>query len=42
METGYLVGGIACAAYGLFCILIGTLKPQSLMKVVKKKLKMFA
>jgi hypothetical protein len=41
METGYLVGGIACAAYGLFCILIGALRPQSLMRFVKQKLKMF-
>jgi UPF0716 family protein affecting phage T7 exclusion len=41
METGYLVGGIACAAYGLFCIGIGALRPQSLMKFVKMKLKMF-
>ena len=42
MEIGYLVGGIACAVYGLFCILIGALRPQSLMKFVKLKLKMFA
>ena len=42
METGYLVGGVACAAYGLFCILIGAFKPQSLMKFVKQKLRMFA
>ena len=41
METGYLVGGIACAAYGLFCIGIGAFRPQSLMKFVKQKLKMF-
>mgnify|MGYP001194193705 CR=1 FL=1 len=41
METGYLVGGIACAVYGLLCIGIGMLKPQSLMKLVKQKLKMF-
>ena len=41
METGYLVGGIACAAYGLFCLFIGLFKPQSLMKFVKQKLKMF-
>ena len=42
METGYLVGGIACAVYGLFCISIGIFKPQMLMKLVKQKLKMFA
>ena len=41
METGYLVGGIACAAYALLCFAIGFLKPQSLMKLVKQKLKMF-
>ena len=41
METGYLVGGIACAAYGLFCLFIGVFTPQSLMKFVKQKLKMF-
>ncbi len=41
METGYLVGGIACAAYALLCFGIGFLKPQSLMKLVKQKLKMF-
>ena len=42
METGYWVGGIACAAYGLLCIGIGLLKPQALMKIVKQKLKLFA
>ena len=41
METGYLVGGIACVAYALLCFGIGLLKPQSLMKLVKQKLKMF-
>jgi len=42
METGYWIGGIACTVYGLFCILIGALKPEGLMKLVKQKLKMFA
>lgn len=42
METGYLVGGIACAVYAMLCFGIGALKPQSLMKFVKQKLKMFA
>lgn len=42
METGYVVGGIACAVYGLFCLWIGVLKPQSLLKLVKQKLKLFA
>ena len=41
METGYLVGGIACAVYALFCFGIGALRPQSLLKLVKQKLKMF-
>ena len=41
METGYLVGGIACVVYGAFCIMIGALRPQSLMRFVKLKLKMF-
>jgi hypothetical protein len=41
METGYLVGGIACVAYALFCFGIGLLKPQSLLRFVKRKLKMF-
>ncbi len=41
METGYWVGGVACAAYGLFCLFIGVFAPQSLMKFVKQKLKMF-
>lgn len=41
METGYLVGGIACVAYALFCFGIAFFKPQSLMKFVKQKLKMF-
>jgi len=41
METGYLIGGIACAAYGLFCLVIGIGKPQGLLKLVKQKLKMF-
>jgi hypothetical protein len=42
MEIGYLVGGIACVAYALFCIGIGVFKPQSLMRMVKQKLKLFA
>ena len=42
METGYLVGGLACAAYALLCYGIAALKPQSLMRVVKQKLKMFS
>ncbi|MBE0601012.1 MAG: hypothetical protein IH607_04440 [Firmicutes bacterium] len=41
METGYLVGGIACAVYALFCFGIGVFKPQSIMKLVKQKLKLF-
>ena len=41
METGYLVGGIACIVYGLFCVGIGAFKPQSLLRFVKLKLKMF-
>ena len=41
METGYLVGGIACVVYGLFCLSIGVFKPQALLKFVKQKLKMF-
>ncbi len=41
METGYLVGGVACAAYALLCFGIGLFKPQSLMKFVKQKLKLF-
>ncbi len=42
METGYWVGGIACAAYGLLCVWIGAFKPQALLRLVKQKLKMFA
>ena len=42
METGYWIGGIACAVYGLFCLAIGAFKPQGLMKLVKQKLKMFS
>ena len=41
METGYLVGGIACAVYVLLCISIGALRPKSLMRFVMLKLKMF-
>ena len=41
METGYWVGGIACVVYGLFCIGIGVFRPQAMIKLVKKKLKLF-
>ena len=41
METGYWIGGIACAAYGLFCAGIGIFRPKSLIRLVKRKLKVF-